>query len=54
MKLSRNFLNDYVDTSDIAINKLAEDMTSIGNEYEKVILHCLDITDMWDEYLRRQ
>ena len=34
MKLSRNFLNDYVDTSDIAINKLAEDMTSIGNEYD--------------------
>jgi len=34
MKLSRNFLNDYLDTSDIEINKLAEDMTSIGNEYD--------------------
>ena len=33
MKLSRKFLNDYIDTSDIPINKLAEDMTSIGNEY---------------------
>ena len=33
MKLSRNFLNDYVDTTDIAIQKLADDMTSIGNEY---------------------
>lgn len=34
MKLSRKFLNDYVDTSDIEIEKLAEDMTSIGNEYD--------------------
>lgn len=34
MKLSRNFLNDYIDTSDIPINKLALDMTSIGNEYD--------------------
>ena len=34
MKLSRNFLNDYVDTSDIPLMRLAEDMTSIGNEYD--------------------
>ena len=34
MKLSRKFLNDYIDTSDIEISKLAEDMTSIGNEYD--------------------
>ena len=34
MKLSRKFLNDYIDTSDIEIEKLAEDMTSIGNEYD--------------------
>ena len=34
MKLSRKFLNDYIDTSDIEIKKLAEDMTSIGNEYD--------------------
>ena len=34
MKLSRNFLSDYVDTSDIEINKLALDMTSIGNEFD--------------------
>ena len=33
MKLSRKFLNDYLDTSDIDIKKLADDMTSIGNEY---------------------
>ena len=34
MKLSRKFLNDYVDTNEIEINKLAEDMTSVGNEYD--------------------
>ena len=34
MKLSRKFLSDYVDTSDIEINKLALDMTSIGNEFD--------------------
>ncbi len=35
MKLSRKFLSDYIDTSDIEINKLAEDMTGIGNEYDE-------------------
>ena len=34
MKLSRKFLSDYIDTSDIDIHTLAEDMTSIGNEYD--------------------
>ena len=34
MKLSRKFLSDYVDTSDIELEKLADDMTSIGNEYD--------------------
>ena len=34
MKLSRKFLNDYLDTNDIEINKLALDMTSIGNEFD--------------------
>ena len=34
MKLSRKFLNDYIDTSDIDIKDLAEGMTSIGNEYD--------------------
>ena len=34
MKLSRKFLNDYIDTSDISIEQLANDMTSIGNEYD--------------------
>ena len=35
MKLSRKFLSDYIDTSDIEINKLALDMTSIGNEFDE-------------------
>lgn len=34
MKLSRKFLNDYIDTSNIDIKKIADDMTSIGNEYD--------------------
>ena len=34
MKLSRKFLSDYIDTSDIAINDLAEAMTGVGNEYD--------------------
>ena len=34
MKLSRKFLNDYVDIRDIPTNKLALDMTSIGNEFD--------------------
>jgi len=33
MKLSRKFVNSYVDI-DVDINTLAEDMTSIGNEYD--------------------
>lgn len=33
MKLSRKFVSDYVDI-DVDIKKLAEDMTSIGNEYD--------------------
>jgi len=35
MKLSRKFLNEYVDIpSEVTTLKLAEDMTSIGNEYD--------------------
>ena len=34
MKLSRKFLSDYVDIGNITTKKLAEDMTSIGNEYD--------------------
>lgn len=34
MKLSKNFLKDYLDI-DVDIKKLAEDMTLIGNEYDE-------------------
>ena len=33
MKLSTNFLKDYVDI-DVSVNELAEDMTRVGNEYD--------------------
>ncbi len=33
MKLSKNFVKDYVDI-DVDIKKLAEDMTRVGNEYD--------------------
>ena len=36
MKVSRNFLNEYVDISDLDIKKIADDMTSVGNEYASV------------------
>ena len=34
MRLSRKFLSDYIDIADIPTDKLASDMTSIGNEYD--------------------
>lgn len=34
MKLSKNFVKDYVDIDDIDIETLAEDMTRVGNEYD--------------------
>lgn len=36
MKLSRKFLDDYLDTKGISNKELAEAMTHIGNEYESV------------------
>ena len=35
MKLSKNFVSDYIEIKDIDINTLAEDMTRVGNEYEE-------------------
>ena len=35
MKLSKNFVKDYVDIDDVDIKTLAEDMTRVGNEYEE-------------------
>ena len=34
MKLSKNFVKDYVDIDDVDIKTLAEDMTRVGNEYD--------------------
>ena len=33
MKLSKNFVKDYIDI-DVDIKTLAEDMTRVGNEYD--------------------
>lgn len=46
MLLSRKFLNDYVDTGDISINELADKMTNVGNEYDKVgnLLNATNLT----------
>ena len=34
MKLSRKFLSDYIDIDGITTEQIAEDMTSVGNEYD--------------------
>lgn len=34
MKLSKNFVKDYIDIADLDIKTLAEDMTRVGNEYD--------------------
>ena len=34
MKLSKNFVKDYVDIDNVDIKTLAEDMTRVGNEYD--------------------
>lgn len=36
MKLSKSFLNDYVDVSDISISDIASKMISVGNEYDSI------------------
>ena len=35
MRLSKNFVNDYIDIKDIDIKTIAEDMTRVGNEYDE-------------------
>ena len=59
MKLSRKFISDYVNIpSSVDIKKLADDMTSVGNEYDSVeklipatnlvigeVLECVDHPD---------
>ena len=34
MRLSKKFVNDYIDINDIDIKTIAEDMTRVGNEYD--------------------
>ena len=34
MKLSTNFVKDYIDINDIDLKNIAEDMTRVGNEYD--------------------
>lgn len=34
MKLSKNFVNEYIDVTDVDVKSLAEDMTRVGNEYD--------------------
>ncbi len=34
MKVSRKFLNDYIDINDLDIHDIAEKMTGVGNEYD--------------------
>ena len=48
MKLSINFLKDYVDLDkDIDVVKLAEDMTNAGNEYDEAgkLINCNKISN---------
>ena len=43
MKLSRNFVSDYIDLpKDLTIEQIAEDMTSVGNEYDEAgkLINC--------------
>ena len=47
MLLSRKFVSDYVDLpSDLTINQIAEDMTSVGNEYDFAgsLIDCTNLT----------
>ncbi len=46
MKLSRKFVSDYIDLDkDLDINKIAADMTNIGNEYESAgpLINCTNL-----------
>ncbi len=46
MKLSRNFVSDYIDLSDdLTISKIASDMTDVGNEYDYAgkLINCTNL-----------
>ncbi|MDO4963452.1 MAG: phenylalanine--tRNA ligase subunit beta [bacterium] len=47
MILSRKFVSDYIDLSDnLSIKQIAEDMTSVGNEYDSAckLIDCTNLT----------
>ncbi len=47
MKLSRKFVSDYIDLdSELTIEKIAEDMTGVGNEYDSAekLINCTNLT----------
>ena len=46
MKLSRNFVSDYIDLDkELTINKIADDMTGVGNEYDScgALINCTNL-----------
>ena len=46
MKLSRNFVKDYIGLDDkLTINEIAEAMTSVGNEYDEAgsLINCTNL-----------
>lgn len=47
MKLSRKFINDYIDLDEnLSIKDIAEDMTRVGNEYDDAspLINCTNLT----------
>jgi len=46
MKLSRKFVSDYIDLPDVDIKTIAENMTSVGNEYDEAckLIPCTNLT----------
>ncbi len=47
MKLSRKFVSDYIDLDEnLSIKQIAEDMTSVGNEYDSAekLINCTNLT----------
>ena len=47
MKLSRKFVSDYIDLDEnLTVNEIAEDMTSVGNEYDcaSKLINCTNLT----------
>ena len=46
MKLSRKFVSDYIELDEnLSIKQIAEDMTSVGNEYDEAskLINCTNL-----------